>query len=219
MSERDERWTDLVANPDPRAAFAEHFSFLTDEPPLLSLLEEVAAAGEEVSTTGSQLTVAFEDGWELRCDPPAETVGPDVPASYARVAAIHGYLALDRGFGPPIAYPGVGADGDLFGSEFIAYAADSEMYEQLADAGLGAADVYTATYCSQDEIVFVPLEETDSGEPATYLIDHEECIPRGPLSTTLAYAELFLVLLAAAVLDREYVSQTDGRVDVPGIAT
>lgn len=85
MSDHERHWNDLLANEDPRIALREHFAFLTDDPVLSDVLDEVFERFEGAEIEDDRLVVAFEEEFELRCDPPADEGGPTCRRAFARM--------------------------------------------------------------------------------------------------------------------------------------
>ncbi|GAB3017591.1 hypothetical protein [Natronobiforma cellulositropha] len=197
-------WYDLVADDDPAAAFSTHFGFLTAQPELTELLATVANTVSAITVADETLVVDFEGGTQLRCQPPAPFVGETVPASYARLASVHDGITLEWD-DVPLSFLGVDGDGTLYPSEFIAETEGSDVFAALEAAELGPEHVSHAFVHAQNELVFSPLERTDTGEPAVYYIDHGECDPKRITGDGLCFADVLLVLLAEAILDEALV--------------
>jgi FKBP-type peptidyl-prolyl cis-trans isomerase SlyD len=184
-------WKRIAASPDLYNALREHFAFLAVSDESKELLLEICDKATQVSINDTLLVIEFEDGFTMRCYPPFEgTLDECIPESCRRVAMHHNTISLE-GHDVPLIFAGPNSSGELADSVFADITYTSELEES----------VKIAIYAHQDEIVYSPFDKTAKGEPSLNYISHETCAISDKFDGGVD--EIFLLLMAADILDRE----------------
>lgn len=196
-------WKNVLAAQDQKQALAQHFGFFSGQPELRKLITELFQKLLTAKIQSDQLVIDFEGGFQLKCKAPAENLQPDIPESYGRMAAVHNFMELESPFDVPLTFAGVDEHGKLYGAEFLDGIRQSEFYADLSNHEPEDREILQAMMDGQNEVILVTSKNGANGEPALFYVDHEECEPKGPMSSNLCFSEVFLLLLAERVLDHK----------------